>query len=122
MKTDISVIKSVNENAEGVSISNSNTSTPVDECIINKRDIKSVELEKVEQLPPSCLCTSESDTSSNQDDTSCTLESELSLSNIEPETSVSLTNVEPEVILRPRPTTKTEFSLDIVLWSPNPTN
>ena len=47
-------------------------------------------------------------------------ESELSLSNIELETSVSLTNVEPEVI--PSPTTETEFSLDIALWPPNPTN
>lgn len=125
-KADISDIKSVDENAEGMSISNSNTSTSVDECIINKRDVKSEELDKVEQLPSSCLCTS--DTSLNQDETrlnlisSCMPESELSLSNIELEASVSLTNVEPELIPRPRPTTETEFSLDIALWPPNPTN
>ena len=102
---DISDIKSVDEKAEGVPISISNTSTSVDEGIINKRDTKSEALDKVEQLPP-CLCTSESDTSLNQDETrlnlisSCMPESELSLSNIELETSVSLTNVEPEVIPR----------------------
>ena len=65
-KTDISEIKSVDENAKVVSIFNSNTSTSVDECIINKRNVKSEELDKVEELPPSCLCTSESDTSLNQ--------------------------------------------------------
>ena len=51
-----------------MSISNSNTSTSVDERIINKQNVKSEELDKVEQFPP-CLCTSESDTSLNQDET-----------------------------------------------------